>query len=463
MNNSIPIARIEAPPLVELWGGVECTINRVGDRFFDQLARSGHDRRMDDVERIAALGLAALRFPLLWERTAPGRLDACDWSWSDTWLAGLRERGITPIVGLVHHGSGPAYTDLLDPNFPAALATYAGAVARRYPWVDVYTPINEPLTTARFSGLYGHWYPHRRDDTAFCRMLIHQCQAVQLAMRAIRQVNPRAQLLQTEDLGLTLCTSKLVGQATFENHRHLLTFDLLCGRVRRGHPLHAYLRRAGVREAELDALRDEPPPDLLGANHYITSVRLLDQRIHHYPPALIGGNGHCRYADVEAVRASKQGFIEPCALLGRLWSRYGIPLAITEAHIACDEDEQIRWFAELWNAALRCRAAGVDIRAVTAWSLFGAFDWHCLVTREHGCYEPGVFDVSSGPPRATELARFLERLGRGGGGGHPALAQAGWWRREERLVYPAVRCVDTSGVSRMRRRGVGVGLDLAVA
>ena len=25
----------------------------------------------------------------------------------------------------------------------------------RYPWIDAYTPVNEPLTTARFSGLYG--------------------------------------------------------------------------------------------------------------------------------------------------------------------------------------------------------------------------------------------------------------------------------------------------------------------
>ena len=46
------------------------------------------------------------------------------------------------------------------------------AVAERYPWVEHYTPVNEPLTTARFSGLYGHWYPHARDDGAFLRALL---------------------------------------------------------------------------------------------------------------------------------------------------------------------------------------------------------------------------------------------------------------------------------------------------
>jgi aspartyl/glutamyl-tRNA(Asn/Gln) amidotransferase C subunit len=45
-------------------------------------------------------------------------------------------------------------------------------LAERFPWLEWYTPVNEPLTTARFSGLYGVWYPHARDDRSFARMLI---------------------------------------------------------------------------------------------------------------------------------------------------------------------------------------------------------------------------------------------------------------------------------------------------
>lgn len=433
-----------AEPLA-LWGGIECTINRVGDRSFDQLYRSGHDRRAGDLEAIADLGIRALRYPVLWERTAAAGPGEYDWSWSDPRLAWLREREITTIVGLLHHGSGPYHTNLLDPEFPAAFARYAGDVARRYPWVDLYTPINEPLTTARFCGLYGYWYPHNSDDVSFCRALIHQCRAVQLGMREIRRVNPHARLLQTEDLGLTLCTPALVEQAEFENHRHLLTFDLLCGRVGRQHPLHAYLRRSGVTEDELGRMRDEPEPDLLGANHYVTSVRLLDERIEHYRPDSIGGNGRNAYVDIEAVRASEAGFVDPARLLRRLWDRYEIPLVISEAHLGCcEEDEQIRWFHELWRAARRCREVGVDLRAVTAWSLLGAFDWHCLVTRDDGCYEPGAFDVREDPPRPTALAGFLRALGRGRED-HPALAQPGWWRRPERLLHPPVHCIDPLG------------------
>ena len=55
----------------ELWGGVECTVNRVGDCYLDQLEFGGHARRVEDLDRIAALGIRTVRYPLLWERTAP--------------------------------------------------------------------------------------------------------------------------------------------------------------------------------------------------------------------------------------------------------------------------------------------------------------------------------------------------------------------------------------------------------
>src|SRR5438045_3708846 len=68
---------------IELWGGVECTINRVRDDYHTQLERSGHDRRIDDLDRIAELGVKALRYPVLWERTAADGLESAGWSWSD--------------------------------------------------------------------------------------------------------------------------------------------------------------------------------------------------------------------------------------------------------------------------------------------------------------------------------------------------------------------------------------------
>jgi len=104
-------------------------------------------------------------------------------------------------------------------------------------------PVNEPLTTARFSGLYGVWYPHGRDHATFARALVTECRAVVLAMRAVRSVNPRARLVQTEDLGRRYSTPALASLAAFQNQRRWLSLDLLCGKLDREHPLHGHMLR----------------------------------------------------------------------------------------------------------------------------------------------------------------------------------------------------------------------------
>ncbi len=425
------------PLPIECWAGIECTLNRVGDRYFDQLAQSGHLERSDDLELFAGLGLRTLRYPVLWEQIAPDGLEQADWALPDDRLARLLRLGIAPIAGLIHHGSGPRYTSLIDRAFPEQLAVFAGAVAERYPWIAHYTPVNEPLTTARFSGLYGHWYPHGRDEATFVRALVHQCRAVVLAMRAVRRFNPSAQLVQTEDLGKVFSVPKLAYQADFENERRWLSLDLLTGRVDSSHPLWMFLLRCGIEERELAWHLDNPcPPDLIGINHYLTSERFLDDRLQHYPRSLIGGN-HCHtYADVEAVRVLASGLAGPEVLLAEVWERYKLPIAVTEVHLGCTREEQLRWLAEVWNAAENLQQRGVDIRAVTVWSLLGAYDWNSLVTRAEGHYEPGVFDLRAPAPRPTALAKMIATLSRQQKFDHPVLATPGWWRRPERLLYP---------------------------
>ncbi|HEX8150795.1 MAG TPA: family 1 glycosylhydrolase [Pyrinomonadaceae bacterium] len=424
----------------ELWAGVECTVNRVGERYHDQLERGGHARRAEDLELLAWLGVRAVRYPVLWERVAPGALSEADWGWPDERLGRLRGLGVRPVVGLVHHGSGPRHTSLTDPEFPSKLSAYARAVAERYPWVEDYTPVNEPLTTARFSGLYGHWYPHGRDDRTFAQALLTQLRGVVLAMREVRAVNPSARLVQTEDVGRSFSTGRLRYQAEFENERRWLTFDLLSGRVTRGHAMWDYLRWAGVVERDLEWFAENPcPPSTVGVNYYVTSERFLDERLGRYPPHTHGGNGRDAYADVEAVRVRAEGLGGARAVLSEAWERYRLPVAVTEAHMGCTRDEQMRWLAEVWREGCALGAEGVDVRAVTAWALFGSFDWDSLVTRDAGRYEPGAFDVRPPRPRPTATAHLIRDLARGVEHEHPALAAPGWWRRLDRLTYAPQR------------------------
>jgi len=418
---------------IEIWGGLECTLNRVGERFIDQLSRCGHyDRLEADLDRIAALGIRTLRYPALWDRLAQEGAETvadADWAACDAALAGMRDRQIEPIVGLLHHGSGPRGTSLLDPAFATGFAAYAAAFARRYPWIRFYTPINEPLTTARFSALYGHWYPHRRDDRSFVTALLAQCRAIALAMEAVREVRPDAVLVQTEDAGSTRSTPALAEQAAFENDRRWLSLDLLTGRVTREHPLWPYLHASGAPRSELAWLQEHGvTPGIVGLNYYVTSDRYLDERRQLYPPETHGGNGRIRYADVEAARVGQIGIRGHLHVLEEAWHRYGLPVAVTEAHLGCTREEQLRWLAEAWDGAKEAGRRGVDVRAVTAWALLGSWDWDSLVTRTPGRYEPGAFDVRGRTPRPTAIATMVRALADGRSFTHPVMARAGWWR-----------------------------------
>lgn len=428
---------------IALWGGLECTVNRVNDQFFCQVERNGHAARREDLERFASLGIRAIRYPVLWERTAPNGLDQPNWSWPDERLAALQQLGVMPIVGLVHHGSGPRHTSLVDAGFAEQLAEFAGAVATRYPWVEWYTPVNEPLTTARFAGLYGVWYPHGRDEASFIHALLNQCRAVVLSMRAIREVNPNAKLLQTDDLGKSYGTPEMAGLVDFYNARRWLSWDLLCGKVDPAHPLWTYLLACGIDASEFLWFRNNPcPPDLIGVNYYITSERWLDQRVERYPDRYVGTYRGFLHADIEAPRALTPPRPGIGPLLQEAWERYRIPLAVTEAHIDAKREDQLRWLQEIWEAAQQVQCHGVDIRAVTVWALLGSYDWNCLVTQCKGYYEPGPFDVRAPRPRPTALATMMRQLALHKPLSHPVLQDEGWWRRPDRFFCPPAMAHD---------------------
>jgi dTDP-4-dehydrorhamnose reductase len=449
---------------LELWGGHECTVNRLGDTYMDQTVLSGHDARLADLDRFAALGVSALRYPVLWERTAPERPGEYDWRWSDERLGRLRELMIRPIVGLIHHGSGPHYTSLIDQGFAEGLAAYARAVAERYPWVMDWTPVNEPLTTARFSALYGLWYPHARDERLFWLALLNQIDGVRFAMREIWAVNPAARLIQTEDLGKTYSTRAVSNQASFDNDRRWMTLDLLSGRVTEAHPLWERLSRFGF-EDRLRALADAPcPPDVIGVNHYLTSDRFLDHRLENYPEASWGGNEFVRFADVEAARVLQPAPDGMEGALQEAWDRYGTTLAVTEAHNGCTREDQMRWLREAWVTAQRMRARGVRVEAVTAWSLLGTYDWNSLLTRADGHYECGVFDMRCGEPRPTAVTAMLKSLTNHLEEPHPVLAAPGWWHRDIRLQHkPVFRTVDAPDPKRAWQWTTGARRPILIA
>jgi dTDP-4-dehydrorhamnose reductase len=421
-------------PRIPIWGGFECSIVRIADAFRDQIAETSHATRDSDLGLVSDLGISTLRYGILWEHVAPHDLKSPSWRWVDQQMSQIRAQCITPIVGLLHHGSGPRYTNLLDPGFPYLLAQYAGMVAARYPWVEHFTPINEPLTTARFSCLYGHWYPHLQDEAAFLRAVFNQVYGVVLSMRAVRKVNPQAQLIQTEEIGRVFATGPLTYQADYENERRWLSLDLLFGRVTSAHPWFAALVSAGVREELLRDVSDSPCiPNVVGVNFYLSSDRYLDHRLASYPVGSHGGNGRDAYADVEAARTDEEGACDIAARLIEASQRYDRPLAVTEVHNGCTREEQIRWIVESYKGAQRAACKGADIRGLTVWALAGSVDWRSLLTKREGLYESGALDVRGGVARRTALCGAVAALASQADYDHPVLDAPGWWHRDMRF------------------------------
>ena len=410
---------------LELWASPEPTFARIdAGTVRDQLAETGHDVRVDDAERIAALGVSASRVPVLWERVSPVDPHERDYAEPGRRLEALRAVGIEPIVTLLHHGSGPPYTDLLDPAFPLWFAEYAEATARMFPWVRRWTPINEPLTTARFATLYGAWFPNLRDDRGFGRAMVNQTLAQQAAMRRIRRVVPDAEFVLTDDLQRYSAGDAGVAEyAAFLRERVYLAVELVAGRVGSDHPLAAFLTgRCGVNALELGMMqRDACAPDLVAFNHYPHSERYL---------FTAGGTA----ADVPAVYVAG----EPAPAIGPLLraaaERLRLPLAVGEVHVRAPAPERVRWLAQHVADVHELRAGGVDVRALGAWAAFGMIDWHSLLRQRAHVAEDGIYTFAGpdGVPQPTAVADALRELAATGAIDDGGVR--GWWERADRAL-----------------------------
>jgi dTDP-4-dehydrorhamnose reductase len=455
---------------LELWGSHEAVVARLAESWYDQAPRTGHEDRLDDLALFADVGIRRLRYPALWERIAPRDGAQPDFAWTDHRLAEMRRLGTTPVLTLCRHGGTPNGVSLLDEGFASGLARHAGAVAARYPWVEDYTPVAEPLTSARFSALYGHWYPQERGEHCFWRALLNQVDATRAAMRAIRAINPSARLIQTEDLEFVHATAPLQAEAAGRNERRWSGWDLLCGLVVPGHALWDRLVALGF-TARLRAIADDPcPPDVVSINHSPHSERLLD----HRPALHVGAGAAARriarsdglnHVDVDARPCAPDRLVGLAGLVRQAWDRYRRPIAVNCSLGGSTRDEQARLLVDTWDSAEALRARGVEVCAITAPALLGSYDWTHIATRTAGHYVPGVFDVRAGCPRPTLLAAVLKDLAHGRRPAGPGVSMSGWWsasRHHARAAGRGPRSIDAPDRLLILGAG-GVLAQLAVA
>jgi len=373
-----------------VWGlGIEDTWvpqphKRTG-RDLDEYELTQHYRyRREDLERVAATGVRAMRYGVPWHRVnvAPGRFD---WSWPDEVFSHMIETlGIQPIVDLVHYGA----PDWIEGNcaaadYPQRLAEYAGAFADRYRgMISAYTPINEPVVHATFCGRNGIWPPNMRGEGGYLRVLLCLVEAMQASIEAIRAAAPESAIVAVEATELlTAEHATLAEHARFSLLRHLLPTDLLLGRVDEQHALRTWLVGNGVPADRLERIRTGAQTiDVIGVNFYP-----------HLSNAVVERRGDqvarvTRYATSHDLER----------LLRAFWEHLRIPVMLTETSDNAAIAQRERWMEDSISAVRRARTGGVPVVGYVWWPLFSHVDWkyrfHTRPVDEYWCHM-GLYDL----------------------------------------------------------------------
>jgi len=382
-----------APPAFLFATGIENSNPRIkgGTIRVDEMARCHHyDRWREDFALTQELGLSFLRYgpPIHTTLTGPGRHD---WSFADETFAELHRRDIVPIVDLCHFGVPDFIGDFQNPDFPKLFADYAAAFAARFPWVQLYTPVNEMYICALFSARYGWWNEEGRTDRTFVTALKHIVGANLLAMREILKVRPDAIFIQSESTEYFHAESPAaIGHAEARNQERFLSLDLNYGR-RVDSGMYEFLMDNGMTRDEYHFFLAHSPLKrhcIMGNDYYWTNEHLVLE------------DGH--------TRASGEVF--GYAVLTRQYhDRYGLPVMHTETNLRDDnEGDAERWLWKQWANVLRTRNDGVPVIGFTWYSLTDQVDWNSALREEAGHVDRvGLYDLDR---RIRPVGRAYKRL-----------------------------------------------------
>ena len=357
--------------------GVENSSPTVRGRRVDEMEKCGHYamwRR--DFECVSELGIQFLRYGPALHRAwlADGRHD---WSFADEAFAELYRLQIMPIVDLCHFGVPDWVGDFQNPDFPALFARYAAAFARRFQWVQLYTPVNEMYICAQFSGRYGWWNEQLSSDRGFVTALKHLARANVLAMEAILEARPDAIFIQSESSEYYHASSPAaIGHAEAMNQQRFLSLDLNYGfRVDSG--MFEFLMGNGMTLDEYHFFmgRSLRHHCVMGTDYYVSNE-------HRVAPD--GGTG-------------PSGEIFGYAEITRQYhERFRMPVMHTETNLAQGPagTEAVDWLWKEWANVLRIRNVGIPVLGFTWYSITDQVDWDSALREDAGRVNPlGLFDL----------------------------------------------------------------------
>lgn len=377
---------------------------RAGERAIDEYELTQHYEQFDtDLELVADVGARMLRWGVPWYRVAPAR-GRWDWSWVDRVMNRFAELGIRPIIDLLHYGT-PLWLEgqFAHRDYPRHVAEFAHRFAARYGDVATdYTPVNEPMIHALFSGEYGYWPPYLEGPNGLVRIAAALAEGFVLTQQAVAEVLGARATFVHVDAGM-----RYVGDTDVPEHRAtvarlraqaFLVEDLVTGSVAEGHPLLAQLRDGGVRDDQLGWFRDNAVrPDVMGVNYYpLNSTEVFEKGVHHS-----GG-----FADPRpAFDAGTDGLRE---VLSTYAQRYGAPVMLTETCITGSVDQRLSWLDRSVETVKALRSDGVPVVGYTWWPLFDMYEWtyrHSTAPRAEHLLSMGLFDLVETPSGRLDRRR----------------------------------------------------------
>ncbi|MBT1696358.1 family 1 glycosylhydrolase [Fulvivirgaceae bacterium PWU4] len=350
-----------------------------GGRFrVDEYEKCGHYKYWKtDFELVQELKIHFLRYgpPIHKTFLSPGRYD---WSFADETFGDLRRRKIIPIVDLCHFGLPDWLGNFQNPDFPELFATYAADFAKRYPWVQLYTPVNEMYICALFSAYYGWWNEQLTTDRSFVTALKHIVKANVLAMRRIIEVRPDAIFIQSESTEYFHAENpRAIKPAELMNARRFLSLDLNYGK-RVESEMYEYLMDNGMTREEYHFFHSNNLKRycVMGNDYYITNEHRVCQ------------DGSTKSA------GEVFGYY---AITLQYYQRYQLPVMHTETNFweGARGDESVNWLWKEWANVLRVRNDGVPIVGFTWYSLTDQVDWDTALRQNNGTVNPlGLYDLN---------------------------------------------------------------------
>ena len=356
----------------------------------DEMEKCCHYKNWEkDFELTKEQGIEFLRYgpPYYKTHTGPGQYD---WAFTDTTFNRLKELDITPIVDLLHFGVPDWMGNFQNPEFPEWFAEYAGAFAERFPYLQLYTPINEIFITALFSAQYGWWNEREHSDRAFVTALKHLCKANVMAMHAILKVRPDAIFIQSESSEyFHPMRPEVQKQANFLNRKRFLALDLTYG-----YPIsvqmYEYMLQNGMTSGEYFWFEQNQVKArcIMGNDYYATNEHLV----------LPNGT----------TQASGEVF-GYYVITHQYYNRYRLPIMHTETNMKMPDS--VNWLYRQWANLHRLKQDGVPIVGFTWYSLTHQVDWDTALREDNGrVHEVGLYDLERNmTPAGKAYKRLIEQ------------------------------------------------------